>query len=230
MTLIPPPTRVTSSRPGHKEQPALVVDGSPLAIIGIFVTFLRERFKEKNGPIEYIWTEDPNQTKLVIESGFEDTSTIRGKKPGIFVDKDESAYSRLIIGDRVGHRFTDGKDWQWCLSTVPVLIDCVSSRRGESAIIGDITHWSLHTSSDAIQATFSFHDMSPARLGRTTPYERDRENWTTPVYFTVQYHVRWSTVKVAPLLQEITLKLKESNKPVGEYFTEIAVHNRRLTG
>lgn len=202
-------------------QPTAIVDGSPLAIIGIFVAFLRERFAPGNGPTAYPWYDDVNKTKLIIESGFEDNATARGSKAAIYVDKDESVYGKSIIGDRVAHRFRDAKEAQWCLSTVPVLVDCVSERKGESAIIGDIVQWSLHASSDVIQAAFSLHDMSPPTLGRTIPYEDDKTAWTTPVSFQVQYNVRWTVVPVAPLLHEIALRIQRSGMSANEYLLEL---------
>ena len=220
-----PPLRVTSVRPGHPEQPKLVVDGSPLALIGIFLVVLRERFSTGNGPEEFVWNNDPNQASLIIESGFEDPD-IRDKKPAIFVDKDESVYAKLVIGDRAGHRFTDAKDWQWCLSTVPIVVDCVASKKGESAIIGDITQWSLYAASDAIQAIFGFHDFTTPRLGRTVPWEADREAWTTPVSFQVQYNVMWSTVPIAPLLQDIALRISQAGTTPSEYFFEVVTRKR----
>lgn len=215
----PPPVRAPA------QTSAMIVDGSPLAIVGIFVAFLRERFAPGNGPSDYPWYEDANEAKIFIESSFEDNETKRGAKPAIYVDKDQSVYGKSIIGDRAAHRFRDSKDAQWCLSTVPILIDCVSSRKGESAILGDITHWSIHVASDVIQKVFSLHDMSPPSLGRTIPYEDDQEAWTTQVTFQVQYNVRWTVVPVAPLLSEIALKIQESGMSANEYLLELVARS-----
>ena len=203
----------------------MIVDGSPLAIVGIFVAFLRERFAPGNGPESYPWYEDATQSKIFIESSFEDNETKRGAKPALYVDKDQTVYGKSIIGDRAAHRFRDSKDAQWCLSTVPILIDCVSSRRGESAIIGDITHWSLHVASDVLQKAFALHDMTPPTLGRTVPYEDDQEAWTTPISFQVQYNVRWTVVPIAPLLSEISLKIQDSGMGANEYLLELVTRS-----
>lgn len=200
-----------------------VAVGSPLAIIGIFVEVLRERFRPGNGPPDWPWYANLNETKVVIESAFAEGNTERGKKPAIFVDKDESAYGKVIIGDRAGIVWADMSDYQWTLSTVPVLIECVASRRGESAIIGDIVHWTLHCASDPIQATYSFHDMSPPTLGRTVPYEADKESWTTPVSFHVQYPVRWRVTPIRNLIQEVRLHL--SNADANQHYLEIAAYS-----
>lgn len=217
--LKPPPVK------GPAQTNPMIVDGSPLAIIGIFVAFLRERFAPGNGPSAYPWYEDATQAKIFIESAFEDNETKRGAKPALYVDKDQSVYGKSIIGDRAAHRFRDSKDAQWCLSTVPILIDCVSSRKGESAILGDITHWSIHVASDVIQKTFALHDMTPPTLGRTIPYEDDQEAWTTPVSFQVQYNVRWTVVPVAPLLSEIAMKIQSSGMSANEYLLELVARS-----
>lgn len=212
---LPPPVKTP------EQTNPMIVDGSPLAIVGIFVAVLRERFAQGNGIPAYQWDPDPTKTKIHIRSAFEDGATVRGDKPAIYVDKEETIYGKSIIGDRAGHTLHNSKDFQWCLATVPILIDCVASRKGESAIIGDVTHWSLHASSDAIQAAFAFHDMSPLRLGRTIPYEDDKEAWTSPISFTVQYNVRWTTVPIAPLLQEIALKIQTAEMSPTEYLLEL---------
>jgi len=216
--LTPPPVKA----PG---QHAAVVDGSPLAIVGIFVAFLRARFAPGNGPPDYPWYADANKTNILIVSAFEDNVPERGKKPAIYVDKDESVYGKSILGDRVAHRWSDRKEAQWCLSTVPISIDCVAARKGESAIIGDIVQWSLYASSDVIQATFALHDMLTPTLGRTVPYEDDDESWNTPVSFQVQYNVRWTVVPVAPMLREIALRIRESGMSPNEYLLDLATRS-----
>lgn len=200
-----------------------IIYGSPLALIGIFVSVLRERFKPGNGPTAYPWYEDINSTKILIESSYEENATSRGTKPAIYVDKDRSVYQKNIIGDRAGHTFTDRKDAHWCLSSVPIIIECVSAKKGESAIIGDIVQWTLHSASDVIQKTFAFHDMSPPVMERTGPYEDDKTAWSTVVTFSVEYNLRWTVVPIAPILHEIILRIQSSGMSATEYLTEIAV-------
>lgn len=216
-----PPTRVT----GQQEK---IVDGSPLAIIGIYVAVLRERFSQENSPDpdQWLWIPDIEQSKIVIESAYEDNSLVRDKQPAIYIDKDQSAYGKNTIGDRVDHNLRNSRDIQTSLSTVPVIIECTASRKGESAILGDIVQWTLHASSDVIQKTFGLHDMSPPILGRTVPYEMDTEVWNTQVSFQVQYHVTWSYVPIAPLLQSIVAKIEASGMDTTEYFQELALHFR----
>lgn len=206
----------------------MIVDGSPLAIIGIFVSVLRERFSGTNCPNrdQWEWLEDIEQSKIVIESAFEDNVTVRNKQPSIYVDKDQSAYGKVVVGDRAGHDFHTQGDVQWTLSTVPLIIECVASRKGESAILADIVQWTLHCASDLIQKTFGLHDMSPPVLGRTVPYQMDNEVWNTQVTFHVQYNVVWVYVPIRPLLQSIEARIQAANVSANDYFTEVVLHRR----
>jgi hypothetical protein len=205
-----------------------IVDGSPLAIIGIFVSILRERFSEANSPRKdtWIWNDDPNLSTITIESALEDNSTLRDKHPAIFVDKDQSTYGRVVIGDRAHHQLRNSQDVQWTLSTVPLIIECVATRKGESAVLGDIVQWTLHAASDVIQKTFAFHDMTPITLGRTSPYEMDSECWNTPISFTVQYNVVWTYVPIKPLLQQIAYRIQAAETTAADYFTEIVIRHK----
>jgi len=216
-----PPTRVTG-------QQKMIVDGSPLAIIGIFVEVLRERFTGANCPDRdaWEWLPDIEQSKIVIESAFEDNVAVRDKHPNIYVDKDQSAYGKLIIGDRVAHDFHNQGDVQWTLAEVPIIIECVAARRGESAVLADIVQWTLHASSDLIQKTFGLHDMSPVTLSRTMPYQSDAEVWNTQINFRVQYNVAWAYVPIRPLLQSIEARIEAAGVSAADYFQEVVLHRR----
>ena len=203
----------------------MIVEGSPLALIGIFVAFLRERFTTPNNPPNFLWSDDPNHATVLVESAYDAPgNTKRGKKPAVYVDKDQSVYGKSILGDRAEHNFRNRNEGQWCLSTVPMIIDCVAANKGPSAILGDIVHWTLHASSDLIQAAFGLHDMTSPTMGRTIPYEDDREAWTTPISFTIQYNVRWTLVPIDPLLHEIALKIQQSGASSTDYFVNIVAH------
>lgn len=194
--------------------------------MGLFVEILRERFTAGNGPDKWQWSADPKDTGILIESGFSDGNTVRGHRPGLFVDKDESIYGKNIIGDRVAVVWKNMEDYQWTLSTVPIIIECVASRKGESAALGDIVQWTLHCASDPIQAAYSLHDMTPPTLGRTVPYEGDTEAWMSPVSFTVQYPVRWSITPIRALLQQINMRI--ADKDATGHYVDIALYSTGL--
>lgn len=206
--------------------------GSKLAILGVFVEIIRRRFSinSVSDDFQWCWHANINETKLAVESAFNEDKSHRNFRPAIYVDCDDQTMGRVALGDRVGIDFKTGLEGFWNLQSVPILIECVSAKRAESAILGDIVGVFLHASSDLIQAKFGFHDMTPVTVGRTQPIPRDKDQWITPVTFVVQFPLRWTNRPTAPLLQELELMIVKSDATSAtEFFEAIALdwHNHK---
>jgi len=223
------PTRSDPPKARVPTQPTLVLEGSPLAIIGVFIVFLQERFGKGNGPPAYLYKDNPTNTKIVIESAFDDHRAERGKKPAIYVDKDSTTYQQISLGDRADFAPKSGRDWGMCHSLVPVRIECVSNNKGESATLGDLVQASVYIASDVIQKSFALHNITAPVLSRTIPYEHDQEAWNSVVTFSVTCTIRWSTVPVAPLLQEVVMKIRAGagEDSATSHLMNIATHSKR---
>lgn len=216
--LVPDPQNLPAPEQDQLER---IRAGSAMAVIGVFVEVIRGRFLSMPD-----WTYDPDikKTGIAIESAFNEDDAHRNKRPAIFVDRDEQVIGRSVIGDFAGQNLASGKRGFWALETVPILIECVTAKKGESAILADLTGIFLHASSDLIQAKFGFHDMTPVTRGRTQPFARDKNQWTTPVTFTVQYNLRWTNTPTGPLIQQILTKVQDSGfSSATEYFEHIAL-------
>ena len=206
--LLPPPGFV----PNPKQQPSpegkqavSIRPGSKMAVLGVFVEIVRRRFAGNVVPPDFPWQWQPDikQTKLAVESAFNEDKEHRDFRPAVFIDCDDQTHGRVVLGDRAGQNIKSGLVGFWDLQTVPLLIECLAGKRAESAIIGDLVGWFLHASSDLIQAKFGFHDMTPVVVGRTQPSTKDKDQWVTAVTFNVQYAGRWTNRPTAPLLAEI---------------------------
>ena len=214
--LVPDPKNQPSP---DQPQVSTIRPGSGLAIIGVFAETIRARFRQPN---PWLYNDDIKATKIAIESAFNEDKAHRNYRPAIFVDHDGLTLGRTVIGDRAGQNLMSGLQGFWALDTVPILIECVASKSGESASIGDITRTFLHASSDLIQAAFGFHEMTPVVLGRTQPFARDKDQWVTPVTFSVQYPFRWTNKPSGPLIQEIVMRAQKFGSPT-EFFELIAL-------
>jgi len=226
-TYVPDPKVLPSP---EEPQQVSIRPGSRLAVIGVFVEIIRRRFAacESGGEFQWLWSPDINATKLAVESAFNEDKTHRNFRPAVFVDADDQTMGRVVLGDRAGQNYKTGLEGFWNLQTVPILIECVAGKKGESAALGDVVGWFLHASSDLIEAKFGFHDMTPVTIGRTQPATRDKDQWTTSVTFTVQYDGRWTNAPTAPLLQEIALTVARSGcDSATEYFEAIALNWQR---
>lgn len=209
-------------------QPINVRPGSALAVIGVFLEVIRKRFTAEN-KLPWVWHSDiknkpSHAAAIAIESAFNEDKDHRDFRPAIYVDRDELIVGRTVIGDAAGQNLRNGLKGFWALTSLPILIECVAAKKGESAIIGDLTAVFLHASSDLIQSAFGFHEMTPPAMGRTQPYPRDKDQWVTSISFSVQYDFRWTNKPTAALLQQIIMEVAASDHDSAtSYFETIAL-------
>lgn len=217
---------------GHKlvrprafvQNPLKIAAGSPLAIQGIFIEILRERFREDAG-LGIVWRPDITETDIVIEAAFNEETESRNTVPGIYIDRLQTVPSKTIVGDRVGVRLPDHLEGFGALTTVVVSIDVVSNDEGESAVLADLVQFTLLTAQDVIQREFGFYDFSHPSLSRTSPYDRDQTKWNTQVQFSVQFWIRWSQVPIAPLLQQIATRIISSGRDASGHFVDTTINS-----
>lgn len=206
--------------------------GSKLAVLGVFVEIIRRRFSASVVPddFQWRWDSDIKSTRLAVESAFNEDKTHRNFRPAVYVDCDDQTMGRVVLGDRVGLNLKTGLEGFWNLQTVPILIECVTGKRAESAALGDIVGIFLQASSDLIQAKFGFHDMTPITVSRTQPAARDKDQWTTSVTCVVQFPQRWTNAPTGPLLRSVELSvLRSGADSATEYFENIALAHSTQT-
>jgi hypothetical protein len=221
-TYVPDP----KNQPQVDGQPINVRPGSKLAVLGVFVVVIRQRFDaaQMGAQFPYRWYSDIKKTKLAVESAFNEDKDHRNFRPGVYVDCDDQTMGRVVLGDRAGRNAKKSIDGFWNLQTVPILIECVAAKRADSMIIGDLVGTFIQASSDLIQAKFGFHDLTPVTIGRTQPIARDKDEWITPVTLVAQYPMRWTNERTSPLLQEIEAQVARSDaESATEYFETIAL-------
>lgn len=210
-------------------QPINIRPGSAMAVIGLFVEVIRQRFSPACG-LPWVWYEDIKKGEdkgIAIESAFNEDKDHKNYRAAVYVDRDEQIIGRTVLGDLAGMHIPSGMEGFWALESVPILIECIAAKKSESAIIADLTGIYLHASSNLIQAKFGLHDMTPLSLGRTQPFPRDKTQWTTSLSFTVQYNLRWTTKPSAALLQQVELNVTRSGADSAtEFFEKIALAGR----
>jgi hypothetical protein len=211
---------------GVVQNPLKIAAGSPLAIQGVFLQIIRERFREDAG-IGIVWRQDISTTDVVVETSYNEETESRSQTPAVYITRLQTVPAKVVVGDRAGVRLKDHLEGFGALTTVAMQLECVSNDEGESAILGDIVQYMLLASQDVIQREFGFYDMSHPSLGPTTVYSRDVNKWSTNVEFTVQFWIRWSQVPIAPLLQQITQKVTSNGKDAAGFFTEVTLNSIR---
>lgn len=210
-------TNVALVRPKAAQDQNKIAAGSPLAIQGIFLEIIRERFRTDAG-IDWAWDPDPTKTGILIEAGYNEETESRNQAPAIYVIRLQSVPARWAIGDRAGmHNPTDLEAFN-ALMTVSLSIECVSNDAGESAILGDIVQFMLICSQDVIEREFGFHSVGMPILGQTSVYDRDNRRWATINTMEVQFQIRWNQTPIRPLVNQVRLRL---NNEGGGYFQDL---------
>lgn len=211
------------TRPKEEQDRTRIAAGSPLAVVGIFLESLRELFRESNGQ-PYVWREDPSTTDLLIEAGYNVNVEGHNFVRALYVNRLQTAPTQMAVGDRVGVRLPDHYEGFVVMMQSQMTIDCVSSRAGESMLLGDVVQHFITASKRIYEAMYGFHAVSLPLLGQTAPFAHDQDKFSTTVSFTVDYHARWSTVKIRPLLADVAVKAYDATtgKDASEHFVDIA--------
>jgi len=206
------------------QNPLKIAAGSPLAIQGIFIEILRERFQEGSG-LDIVWRPDITESDIIIEAAFNAETESRSTVPAVYIDRLQTVPSRNIVGDRVGVHLPQHLEGFGALNTVAMNVDVVSNDEGESAVLADLIQFTLLASQDVIQREFGFYDFSHPSMGRTEPFEREQTKWNTSIQFTVQFWVRWSQVPIAPLLQQIAARVSYAGEDPGGHFIDTTINS-----
>lgn len=209
-------------------QQADIAVGSPLAIVALFSEIIRERFRPENG-LAWVWNENSTPTaseantedaprRIVIEPAFNETLEVRNFRPAIYIDKGETAAGKVALGNFAGQQLKTGLRGFYALGTSPIDIEVVSDSKGESAILADIVWFYVLAGRDLIRSTFGIHEITPPILGKTVPFEGDKGQWSTHISFEIQFDLRWTTLPISPLLEDILVRYRESNEPNPDVF------------
>ena len=186
---------------------------SPLAVTGAYIYMLRDYYGQERLP--WIWRNNKTTTDILIESGMEPAVNVTNPKPAILVSKGQTAYGKIVIGDRdqnqpriLEHRL----EHFYSNAEIDLIVNCLSPRRGESMYIADVTQHYLHASQRLIMAGFGIRDISPVVMNTTDKYELDEAMWTTPIIFRINVELRWATVPVAPALRRLHTFIADSGE------------------
>jgi hypothetical protein len=202
---------------------------TPLTVIGIFVAILQERFAPatpSDPPLKWNWTSDVKETGIIIASGFNKNIEARNARPAIWVDREQTTYGEISIGnrDQIPISLRTRHQQYYAMAEMDIVMDCTSKNRGESMMVGSVVQDFLQMSAREIMRFFGFRDITPIILNRTVPYEKDRELMSTSVQFRVAYEARWASIPIYPVLHAIKMRLGDADDP-DTYFREVALRD-----
>lgn len=183
---------------------------SPLEILGVYITLVRERFSLEGGDFPWKWTSDNATTAIFIEAGNSSDNNQTDGRPAIYVNRDSIVAPRLVIGDRVDEVLKTGEKTYYTVATGRMAIDCVSANSGESSIIAELVHSHLLMTGDVLLEYFRFRDFTPLTLGPTQAWEQDDRLFHTRVTSEFSYDIRWKSMPITSRIQSLALTINSS--------------------
>lgn len=216
-----------------------VAPGTPLAVIGLWVTALRYRFNRNPAePLPWVWDANlrPSDTedgvpvpegeprKLLIEAAYNVEKSARNYRPAIYVDRETVTADKVVTDNLAGRYIPTGLNAYFCQSNVPITFYCESENAAESCLIADTAWFFVLATRDIFKKEFGLYDIREPVLGKTVPIDEDKQVWQTPVSFVVTLEVRWSTQPIAPMLRDIKAKIALTGDP-NLYYHEVVLRD-----
>lgn len=202
-----------------KEHHPDVFSYSELAIQGIFVEIIRERFRGVNlRDCPWYWSDDvtPKEDeentpdaprKLYVEAQYLEFPDARNYRPAVLVDTNGQIGEKQVINNFAGRRPQDQKEAFWLPTTTPVEILVVDDRRGTCSVLADIIWMHLLSGRNLIRGTFGFQDMTEPVKSKVQPFRRDKDLWEVLITFNTKAPIRWVTTPIAPMMNQIRARL-----------------------
>jgi len=205
-----------------------VCPGTPLALVGLWVTALRYRFNRNPAePLPWVWdanlrpsdTEDGQPLpggeprKILIEAAFNVEKSSRNYRPAIYVDRGAVSADKVVVDNMAGRRLPSSETAYFCQANVPITFYCESENAGESCLIADTAWFFVLATRDIFRKDFGLYDIREPIMSETRPIDEDKQVWQTTVQFTVTLEMRWLTSPIAPLLRDLTVKIGLTGDP-----------------
>jgi len=216
------------------ESSPLVPIKSPLALTGVFLCILRERFHEKY-ELPWKWysgDEGRLSSTILIEDHQNPETEDFGRRPAIYVQRAPIQYSQIAIGDEVDRERKSNKRIYNCAAQTHFTFACEAGVSAEAEILADIVLSTLMMGSDVIESYFDFRKLGPFALSASAKTRQDVDITQVNVQMGLSFDVRWGSQGIAPILKEVIVKARESTYTDSEdYFVQIYQHslNDRLT-
>jgi len=205
-----------------------VCPGTPLALVGLWVTALRYRFNRNPAePLPWVWDPDLRPSdiedgqpvpegeprKLLIEAAFNVEKSTRNYRPAIYVDRGPVTADKVVLDNLAGHKAQTSFNAYFCQANIPITFYCESENAAESCLIADTAWFFVLATRDIFRKDFGLYDIREPAMSETRPLDEDKQVWQTTVSFTVTLETRWSTVPVAPLLRDLVVKIGLTGDP-----------------
>jgi hypothetical protein len=198
---------------------------SPIAIIGVMLSILRERFSQSQG-LPWVWAPEMSTTSLdntiTIEVGSEENIEATNRRPGIYVKRGPVSYLQSVIGDKHAVNRKSGSEVFYATADTSFTFVIEAEEEGEAAMLADVVLSTFMMGADLIERAYKFRKLGPFSISAASQPIHDTDVCQIQVTMGLTFDVRWGTLPIAPLLNEIVVKMNNSSyNSSEEYFNEI---------
>jgi hypothetical protein len=203
---------------------------SPLALTGVILSILRKRFHPS---MQMPWVYLPGEASrlentISIEAASNPLPEERTKRPAVYVIRNPIGFQQAVIGDRNGLNFRSGATAYYATAEVTFTFIVESNEEGEAAQIADTILCTFMMGSDIIERVFDFRKLGPFSMSAVGKNVQDKPFAQIHISMGLSYDVRWGTIPIAPLLQEVAIEAQSQNYgSTDAYFTEIYMSSLR---
>jgi len=189
-------------------------------------------------PLPWIWSGDlkpadecnPSNAgaprPIYIGPSFDRNKNIRNYQPAIYVDRGNVTVQKVSNNNFVGQHNASGLEAFGAIARIPIQLDCTAQSYGDSNIIADTVWFYILASRNILSRTFGFHQIVEPVLGATVPDEIDKQIFHTQIYCDVELFIRWSTKPIAPLINDIVLRVGKAGS-VDDVLVDIVLRESR---
>lgn len=202
---------------------SLIPVKSPLALVGVFLDVLRQRFHPDYGlPWKFtLGDANRNESTMTIEAAGNPLAEELGKRPGIFVQRNPITFSQVTLGDEFHSTMKSGARFYYTTAQTGMTFICEAEEAGEVEVIADIVLSTLMMGADRIEETFVFRKLGPFAISSRAVTRQDVELHQIHVQMGLSYDVRWLNYPIAPILKEVVERVGATYNNGDQYFTEI---------
>ena len=196
----------------------------------MFLSLTRIRFRPEYNEVPFKYHDDPLQTEIVIDSAYNVESEVIGKKPAIYVQRNDIYIPQVSVDNLSQHDIPHDVTSYYTIVNTTVSFHCISPNRGEVDIIGWMVASFYACSARLLKQAAQLREIKDVAMSTNQPYTiKDKKIWLVNVSVKVAYDLKWLINRIWPMLEDIRinnpLAAEMADIPDDTFFAQLYLSN-----
>lgn len=192
----------------------------PLIMTGIFVQLLRQHFadrqniadatlraQERGASGNFVWTDSPTDTGLLIESAALFDPKQAEQRPGVYVRRNSWQPRKIGINNQVlGRPLVSGHLLYTVLMLGSHTIFCIGSASAETEKLGYEVALELLTAGPILRQELYLNQFAVAEIGGIGKIKEASDNFVVPITVSYAFEHTWQMNQHVPVLRTIDMQ------------------------